>query len=113
MNRNVNYAKVVDGLVDAAKELNVRNVLRAADTADAADAAAAAHASTERGAGAIEKNETDQRVLAELRAKAALLGLRNSLSGLDHVEAPKDYISLGNKMAFVSDERRLLGVNRE
>ncbi len=110
MNRNVRFAKVVDGLVDAVKELNVRGVGRAEDAADSADAAAAAHASAEHVAvsswkSAIEK-EPYERVMAELRAKEVMSGLGKGLSDLHHVEAPKDDPSFGIKLA---EERRYLG----
>ena len=102
MNRNVRYAKVVDGLVDAVRELNVGHG-RAAGAADGADAASAASAaSAERGAGSSRKGDMD----ARLEAAKIQLELNKSPSGLDHVDKPKDDPSFGNKMAFVSDERR-------
>jgi hypothetical protein len=87
--------------VHAVRELNVGNVGRAgAASASAEDAAA--FASAERGAGSSWKGAMD----ARLEAAKIELELKKGPSGLDHVDKPKDDPSFGNKMAFVSDERR-------
>jgi len=76
MNRN--HAKVVDGLVDAVRELNVGNVGRAG----AAAADGAASASAEHAAGSSRKGAVD----AGLESAKIKLELNKGSSGLDHVD---------------------------
>ncbi len=106
MDRTVDYTKVVDMLVDAARELNGETLCRRSETAAASAASAASAADAASAAGASRASGNNEAAFdAALRFAQIQLEASNRSSGVEYVDAPKPGVSDATRQAFVEDTR--------